>query len=78
MASAVALVLALLATPILIRTFQTRGVGQQIREDGPQAASPSSERPSPAMSSATSGAARRSRRLPRSCCSPSSASVASG
>src|SRR5205823_14981217 len=36
MASAVALIVALLATPILIRSFQTRGVGQQIREDGPQ------------------------------------------
>ncbi len=36
MASGVALILALLLTPILIRSFQTRGIGQQIREDGPQ------------------------------------------
>ena len=36
MASAVALLLALGLTPVLIRSFQLRGVGQQIREDGPQ------------------------------------------
>ncbi|MBV8297153.1 MAG: phospho-N-acetylmuramoyl-pentapeptide-transferase, partial [Acidimicrobiia bacterium] len=36
MASAVALLLALTLTPVLIRSFQLRGVGQQIREDGPQ------------------------------------------
>ncbi|MBV9283559.1 MAG: phospho-N-acetylmuramoyl-pentapeptide-transferase, partial [Acidimicrobiia bacterium] len=36
MASAVALLLALGFTPIVIRYFQTRGIGQQIREDGPQ------------------------------------------
>jgi len=36
MASGVALILALGFTPILIRSFQTRGIGQQIREDGPQ------------------------------------------
>jgi phospho-N-acetylmuramoyl-pentapeptide-transferase len=36
MASGVALILALGLTPILIRSFQTRGIGQQIREDGPQ------------------------------------------
>ena len=36
MASAVALLLALGLTPVLIRSFQMRGVGQQIREDGPQ------------------------------------------
>ena len=36
MASGVALIVALGFTPILIRSFQTRGIGQQIREDGPQ------------------------------------------
>src|SRR3954463_8746381 len=36
MASGVALLFALGFTPIVIRYFQTRGVGQQIREDGPQ------------------------------------------
>src|SRR3954470_12815373 len=36
MASGLALLVALGFTPILIRTFQARGVGQQIREDGPQ------------------------------------------
>src|SRR5436309_10777378 len=36
MASGVALILALGFTPILIRSFQARGIGQQIREDGPQ------------------------------------------
>jgi phospho-N-acetylmuramoyl-pentapeptide-transferase len=36
MASGAALILALGFTPILIRSFQTRGIGQQIREDGPQ------------------------------------------
>ena len=30
------MILALAFTPILIRAFQTRGIGQQIREDGPQ------------------------------------------
>ena len=36
MASGAALILALGFTPILIRSFQTRGIGQQIRDDGPQ------------------------------------------
>ena len=36
MASGVALLVALAGTPILIRSFQTRGIGAQIREDGPQ------------------------------------------
>jgi phospho-N-acetylmuramoyl-pentapeptide-transferase len=36
MASGVALIIALLFTPILIRSFQTRGIGQHIRDDGPQ------------------------------------------
>ena len=35
-AGAAALLAAILGTPILIRTFQARGVGQQIRDDGPQ------------------------------------------
>ena len=35
-AGATALLAAILGTPILIRTFQARGVGQQIRDDGPQ------------------------------------------
>jgi phospho-N-acetylmuramoyl-pentapeptide-transferase len=36
LAGGVALIVALLFTPILIRSFQTRGIGQAIREDGPQ------------------------------------------
>src|SRR5438270_4617718 len=36
MASGAALILALGFTPILIRSFQTRGIGQQIRDDGPE------------------------------------------
>src|SRR5438105_13566924 len=36
MASGAALILALGFAPILIRSFQTRGIGQAIREDGPQ------------------------------------------
>src|SRR5436309_4416183 len=36
MASGVALILALGFTPILIRALQARGIGQQIREDGPE------------------------------------------
>src|SRR3954471_3694744 len=36
MAGGLALLVALAFTPILIRAFQARGVGQQIREDGPQ------------------------------------------
>jgi phospho-N-acetylmuramoyl-pentapeptide-transferase len=36
LAGGVALIVALLFTPILIRAFQTRGIGQAIREDGPQ------------------------------------------
>jgi len=32
----VALVVALIGTPLLIRSLQARGIGQQIREDGPQ------------------------------------------
>jgi len=35
-AGAVALLTAILGTPIVIRSFQARGVGQQIRDDGPQ------------------------------------------
>jgi phospho-N-acetylmuramoyl-pentapeptide-transferase len=35
-AGAAALLAAILGTPILIRSFQARGVGQQIRDDGPQ------------------------------------------
>ena len=35
-AGSVALLAAILGTPILIRSFQVRGIGQQIREDGPQ------------------------------------------
>ncbi len=35
-AGSVALLTAILGTPILIRAFQVRGIGQQIREDGPQ------------------------------------------
>ncbi|MGH9265123.1 MAG: phospho-N-acetylmuramoyl-pentapeptide-transferase [Acidimicrobiales bacterium] len=35
-AGATALLAAILGTPILIRSFQARGVGQQIRDDGPQ------------------------------------------
>jgi phospho-N-acetylmuramoyl-pentapeptide-transferase len=36
MGAGLALLVALAVTPILIRAFQARGVGQQIREDGPQ------------------------------------------
>ena len=35
-AGATALLAAILGTPILIRSFQARGVGQQIRDDGPE------------------------------------------
>jgi phospho-N-acetylmuramoyl-pentapeptide-transferase len=35
-AASVGLLVAILVTPILIRALQTRGIGQQIREDGPQ------------------------------------------
>ena len=35
-AGSFALLTAILGTPILIRAFQVRGIGQQIREDGPQ------------------------------------------
>ena len=35
-AGAAALMFAILGTPIVIRTFQSRGIGQQIRDDGPQ------------------------------------------
>lgn len=35
-AGATALLAAILGTPILIRSFQARGIGQQIRDDGPQ------------------------------------------
>jgi phospho-N-acetylmuramoyl-pentapeptide-transferase len=35
-AASVGLLVAMLGTPLLIRSFQTRGIGQQIREDGPQ------------------------------------------
>ncbi|MDQ4070899.1 MAG: phospho-N-acetylmuramoyl-pentapeptide-transferase [Actinomycetota bacterium] len=35
-AAGTALLAALLGTPILIRAFQTRGIGQQIRDDGPE------------------------------------------
>ena len=35
-AGAAALMAAILGTPIVIRTFQSRGIGQQIRDDGPQ------------------------------------------
>jgi phospho-N-acetylmuramoyl-pentapeptide-transferase len=35
-AGATALLAAILGTPILIRSFQSRGIGQQIRDDGPQ------------------------------------------
>jgi phospho-N-acetylmuramoyl-pentapeptide-transferase len=35
-ASGIGLVAALLATPVLIRALQARGIGQPIREDGPQ------------------------------------------
>jgi phospho-N-acetylmuramoyl-pentapeptide-transferase len=35
-AATVGLIVAILGTPILIRYLQTRGIGQQIREDGPQ------------------------------------------
>ncbi|HVF13845.1 MAG TPA: phospho-N-acetylmuramoyl-pentapeptide-transferase [Acidimicrobiales bacterium] len=35
-AGSVALLTAMLGTPILIRALQLRGIGQQIREDGPQ------------------------------------------
>ena len=36
-ASSVAMVLSLIGTPLVIRFFRTRGYGQLIREDGPQA-----------------------------------------
>ena len=35
-AGSIALVLALIGTPLLIRSLQVRGIGQQIREDGPR------------------------------------------
>jgi len=35
-AGAVAMMAAILGTPILIRSLQARGIGQQIRDDGPQ------------------------------------------
>ncbi len=35
-AASVGLLVAILVTPILIRSLQTRGIGQHIREDGPQ------------------------------------------
>ena len=35
-AAGVAMVVTLIGTPVLIRTLQSRGIGQQIREDGPQ------------------------------------------
>ncbi|HWI04217.1 MAG TPA: phospho-N-acetylmuramoyl-pentapeptide-transferase, partial [Acidimicrobiales bacterium] len=35
-AGATALLAAILGTPILIRTLQARGIGQQIRDDGPE------------------------------------------
>lgn len=35
-AASVGLIVAMLGTPLLIRSLQTRGIGQQIREDGPQ------------------------------------------
>ena len=35
-AGATSLMLAILGTPILIRALQSRGIGQQIRDDGPQ------------------------------------------
>jgi phospho-N-acetylmuramoyl-pentapeptide-transferase len=35
-AGAVSLMAAILGTPILIRSLQSRGIGQQIRDDGPQ------------------------------------------
>ena len=35
-AGATALLAAILGTPILIRAFQARGIGQQIRDDGPE------------------------------------------
>ncbi|MGH9223001.1 MAG: phospho-N-acetylmuramoyl-pentapeptide-transferase [Acidimicrobiales bacterium] len=35
-AASVGLLVAILGTPILIRQLQSRGIGQQIREDGPQ------------------------------------------
>jgi phospho-N-acetylmuramoyl-pentapeptide-transferase len=35
-AATVGLLVAILGTPLLIRALQTRGIGQQIREDGPQ------------------------------------------
>jgi phospho-N-acetylmuramoyl-pentapeptide-transferase len=35
-AGGVGLLAAILGTPILIRSFQARGIGQQIREDGPE------------------------------------------
>ncbi|HEV2760170.1 MAG TPA: phospho-N-acetylmuramoyl-pentapeptide-transferase [Acidimicrobiales bacterium] len=35
-AGATSLMLAILGTPVLIRSLQSRGIGQQIRDDGPQ------------------------------------------
>ncbi|HVL28903.1 MAG TPA: phospho-N-acetylmuramoyl-pentapeptide-transferase, partial [Acidimicrobiales bacterium] len=35
-AATVGLLVAMLGTPLLIRALQVRGIGQQIREDGPQ------------------------------------------
>ncbi|MGH9280491.1 MAG: phospho-N-acetylmuramoyl-pentapeptide-transferase, partial [Acidimicrobiales bacterium] len=35
-AASVGLIVAMLGTPLLIRSLQARGIGQQIREDGPQ------------------------------------------
>ncbi|MCA1690890.1 MAG: phospho-N-acetylmuramoyl-pentapeptide-transferase [Actinobacteria bacterium] len=35
-AAGVGLLISILGTPVLIRSLQTRGIGQQIREDGPQ------------------------------------------
>ena len=35
-AGVVALILAMIATPLLINWLRARGIGQQIREDGPQ------------------------------------------
>ncbi len=35
-AASVGLLVTILGTPVLIRALQTRGIGQQIREDGPQ------------------------------------------
>ncbi len=37
-AAGTALLVAMLATPLLIRWLRAHGIGQQIREDGPEAA----------------------------------------